>query len=173
MATRCDEYGIGVAAFAAALFLSGCATNASVKQELEAPEAPYRYGVSWGHAGRGGAAERASDYIHVLHRGKIYFVRNAVVPQRANRTTPSLESTAVAITSARERTDIAKWIENIVSAIDAAPRRNSDNTKLRNAWERYCRGGEGLTENEWGLITKAGAPANVPADLAHTCVHPK
>ncbi len=45
--------------------------------------------------------------------------------------------------------------------------------KRRHAWERYCDGARGMTDEGWQLVQKAGAPDNVPVDLAVHCVHPK
>ena len=45
--------------------------------------------------------------------------------------------------------------------------------KRRRAWEKYCDGAHGMTDEEWQLVREAGAPDNVPADLAGHCVHPK
>lgn len=174
MDTRLDGYGIGVTALAV-LWLAGCATAVPVDPEQEsAPEPPYRYGVSWGPAGRGGAVERGSDYIHVLHRGRSYFVPTASVLK--GRTTSRAEPTFTATPD--QRASIATLIENIVSAIEAAPRADSPvvssgDDELRSAWKRYCRGGEGLTEGDWELLKEAGAPENIPPDLAAACVPPK
>jgi len=44
---------------------------------------------------------------------------------------------------------------------------------LRQVWERYCRGGEGLTETDWARLEQAGAPEHVPRDLAASCAFPK
>jgi hypothetical protein len=44
---------------------------------------------------------------------------------------------------------------------------------LRDAWEKYCRGGAGMSDEEWHLVHVAGAPQNVPADLTEDCVQPK
>lgn len=45
--------------------------------------------------------------------------------------------------------------------------------RLREAWEKYCNGGVGLSETDWALLSEAGAPRSVPPDLAERCVHPK
>lgn len=178
IATKCNAYRLGKAA-AAALLLTGCATSASVKQEFAAPsEPPYRYGISWVPTGRGGAAERGANYTHVLHRGKSYVVRATLDAGNINHTALGTDS-KTAMTPNTERTPaVAGWIETIISAIDAAPARKpdpsaKDDAKLRQAWERYCRGGDGLTEEEWELVTNAGAPANIPQDLIVTCTPPK
>lgn len=174
MVVKRDGGRIGVTAFAALLF-SGCVSSPSTDQEHgTAAATPYRYGVSWGPMGRGGAAERASDYIHVLHQGKSYVIHNSPVFEIAHRP----ESATAATENRRQPTNIATLIENIVSAIDSAPRLDSsavrsDNDNLQSIWTRYCRGGEGLTENDWDLLNKAGAPENVPKDLSATCVPPK
>ncbi|BAU49650.1 hypothetical protein SVA_3102 [Sulfurifustis variabilis] len=47
------------------------------------------------------------------------------------------------------------------------------NDRLRDAWEKYCRGGADMSDEEWRLVGPAGAPQNVPADLAEGCVHAK
>jgi hypothetical protein len=44
---------------------------------------------------------------------------------------------------------------------------------LRSAWEKYCRGGAGMSDEEWRLVHGAVAPQKVPADLAEGCIHPK
>lgn len=175
MVVKRDGGRIGVTVFAALLF-SGCASSPSTDQEHGAAAAPpYRYGVSWGPAGRGGAVERGTDYIHVLHRGKSYFIRNAPVLE-SSRTTPRPEPKFPPIPD--QRAGIAKLIDGIISVIEAAPRPDfpadpTSTDKLRNAWKRYCRGGEGLTEGDWDILREAGTPENVPPDLAATCIPPK
>lgn len=44
---------------------------------------------------------------------------------------------------------------------------------LRRAWEKYCHGGAGMNDEEWRLVHAAGAPQNIPAVLAESCVYPK
>lgn len=174
MVVKRDGGRISVTAFAA-LWLSGCVSSPSIDQQHgNTSMPPYRYGVSWGPMERGGAAERASDYIHVLHQGKSYVIQNSPVFESAHRP----EFTTAATENRRQPTNIATLIENIVSAIETAPHLDSsatrsDNDNLRNVWTRYCQGGEGLTENDWDFLNKAGAPENIPKDLAATCVPPK
>lgn len=173
MAVRRRANEIGVTAFAV-VWLAGC-TTVSINQEPETVTAPrYRYGVSWAPAERGGAVERGSGYVHVLHRGRGYVFRNTPDSVKVSASRPEPTSTA----TPDQHAGIAKLVENIVSAIEAGRRSDSPvvptgNDKLRDAWERYCRGGEGLTEGDWEALNEAGAPENIPPDLAATCVPPK
>lgn len=75
--------------------------------------------------------------------------------------------------SRKVQTDIVQWVETLVSAIDTTPLQNSERSHERVIWERYCRGGLGLTEDEWKFLAKVGAPQNIPVDLLPTCVPPK
>lgn len=168
--------GSGVSATAiGALLLASCVTNPSTNQEQATDaQSPYRYGISWGPMGRGGAAERASDYIHVLHQGKSTVIRNTPAAENS----PHPESAAASAVDRYQRANISQLIESIVSALETPPRSDvpttrADDDKVRNAWKRYCRGGEGLTENDWEILKEAGAPDNIPADLAANCIPPK
>lgn len=157
-------------ALACSFTVAGCATTTHLKPPV-AEELPYRYGIAWGPSGRGGAAERASDYIHVIHRARTY----ALTRTKLNQASSSAIDEQVRAGKQHDvSTDIAQWVETLLSTLDSVPKRqNPEKTKERLAWERYCNGGLGLTEDEWTFLTYAGAPRNIPADLSSTCVPPK
>ncbi len=161
---------LSIFALACSFTVAGCAATTHLKPPV-AEEPPYRYGIAWGPSGRGGAAERASDYVHVIHRGQTY----ALTSPKLNQAISSAVGGEVRPGTQHDvSTDIAQWVETLLSTLDSVPKRqNPEKTKERLAWERYCNGGLGLTEDEWAFLAKAGAPENIPSDLASKCVPPK
>ncbi len=159
-----------ILALACSFTVAGCAATTHLKPSV-AEEPPYRYGIAWGPSGRGGAAERASDYVHVIHRGQTY----ALIRTKSNQSGSSAVDQQVRPDKQHDvSTDIAQWVERLLSTLDSAPQwQNSEKTKERLAWERYCKGGLGLTEDEWMFLVNAGAPRNIPRDLVSNCVPPK
>lgn len=176
------------------LLASGCATTQN--KPVTTDESRYRSStVVWGNAGRGGAAERVPGYVHALARaprfrdGSASISVPAAAPAAAPSTKPSPIAklpTALGVGSMEDVLSraIAVASENTDSSTVSSPTRSpavaasppvlvAQADPLRKAWEKYCRGGEGMTQEEWRLINEAGAPANVPKDLSEGCVAPK
>ncbi len=154
-----------VCLFVYTLVLCGCVTLTSPPQT---PEPTYRYGVSWGLSGRGGAAERAPDYIHVIHRATAY-----ARAEKLNRMSASTVEAQPTLRTTPSNAEVARWVEALVATIESAQQPGAELTRERLIWERYCRGGLGLTEDDWTFLVSAGAPENIPHDIARFCVPPK
>lgn len=144
--------------------VSACTTP---PKEPARAEWPIAATVVWGNQGRGGAAERLPGYVHVLRRSSSVYRATLASPEPLP-------------------TSYSEWLSPpTVSALPAVSVRNakpelfvrkaaaSVSNESRRAWEKYCDGGYGMTDEEWHLVREAGAPDNVPASLAGRCVHPK
>ena len=149
---------------------AACTTTTSHIPLPETPEPSYRYGVSWVPSARAGAAERAAGYLHVLHRGRTHALSEMDKPKR---TVPAVLNQGNAVgQQPPSAADISRWAHTIIE--DSTSRQEMpEKVNERQAWERYCQGGLDLTEEEWKFLTKAGAPENMPRDLAPTCIPPK
>lgn len=173
------------------LGVSGCAST------IEPPATQDRSAdatVIWGNKGRGGAAGRVPGYVHALAKEATFRLRSEApvkiaatgnyapaTPSRAATPKPVQISPSVrdpiveALAAAMEQPapEIAPLpAQGRAQSQSAAAITNADD-QLRNAWEKYCRGGADMSDEEWGLVNAAGAPQNVPADLADVCVHAK
>lgn len=129
-------------------FVLGAVGCASTAEPLPALDPPADATVVWGNGGQGGAAGRVLGYVHALSKEPTF--------------RPGSETPAEVLSTARYAPQMPP----------GAPREPADNT-LRDAWDRYCRGGTGMSDEKWRLIREAGAPQNVPADFEEGCVHPK
>jgi hypothetical protein len=171
--------------------MSGCAST------VEPPATQDRSAdatVIWGNKGRGGAAGRVPGYVHALAKEATF---------RPGSETPVRVTSAVNYAPARlplatppKPAQISPALRDpIVEALAAAMKQPppevtglpaqgeaqsqsptaiaNANDRLRDAWEKYCRGGVGMSDEEWRRVGAAGAPQNVPADLAEGCAHPK
>jgi hypothetical protein len=171
--------------------VSACATPSKAPEQSELPvEAT----VVWGNQGRGGATERVPGYVHVLRHGEAVYrdepespgpepvkavFAAPSVPLPSARPVPAVLAVApsqydkllapqtVAAIMAVTAADVKSEPFKAAVAMDSA------GDKLRRAWEKYCNGALGLTDEDWQLVREAGAPDNVPADLAGRCIHPK
>lgn len=169
----------------------GCVSTA------EAPPTPDQHvdaTVVWGNKGRGGAAGRVPGYVHALAR-EATFQPGPEAPVKVVATgyyTPATPPRTVppkpAQISPVLRDPIAEALAAAMQepAPEVAPLLAQDTTQsrrpgaiakaedaLRDAWEKYCRGGAGMSDEDWRLMRTAGAPRNVPSDLAEGCIHPK
>lgn len=174
----------------AVALVSACATPA---KGPELAELPVEATVVWGNQGRGGATARIPGYVHALHRGgtvyrdaptspepqppKAAFVApgvqlssspavpdvRAVAPSQNSELLPPQTVPAIAAVSARDTRP------NTFKVVKAA----SISDKRHRAWEKYCDSGYGMTDEDSQLVREAGAPENVPGDLAGHCIHPK
>lgn len=175
----------------AVLLVSACATPS---KDPELAELPVDATVVWGNQGRGGAAERVPGYVHALHRGGVIYRDDPESPEaRALKT--AFAPPSAPLPSAPQVSEVRAVAPSphgelltpqTVAAITAVTAPNvkiepfkvavataTIDDKLRHAWERYCDGARCMTDEEWQLVQKAGAPDNVPVDLAIHCVHPK
>lgn len=171
--------------------VSACATP---PKGPEVAELPVEATVVWGNQGRGGAAERVPGYVHALHCGGVVYrdeptspvpepVKAVFVAPSAHP--PSVSSVAEMRALAPSQNDELLAPQTVAAIIavtttNVKPRPfNGDvpmasiGDKLRHAWEKYCDGALRITDEEWRLVWEAGAPGNVPADLAPHCIHPK
>jgi hypothetical protein len=175
----------------AVALVSACATPSKAPEQAELPvEAT----VVWGNQGRGGATERVPGYVHALHRGgavyrdeptspgpepvKVTFAPpnvslpsaspvpevRAAAPSQHNYLLPPQTVAAITVVTAP---DVKPEPFKVALAMAFV------GDKRRRAWEKYCNGAHGMTDEDWQLVHEAGAPDNVPADLAGHCVHPK
>jgi hypothetical protein len=149
---------------------TACTTTTSHMPLPETPEPSYRYGISWVPSSRGGAAERAAGYFHVLHRGSAHALSEM---DKLKPTVPAVFNQGNAVgQQPPSAVDISRWVDTVIE--DSTSRHEMpEKVNERQAWERYCRGGLDLTEEEWRFLTKAGAPENMPRELAPTCIPPK
>jgi hypothetical protein len=171
--------------------VSACATPS---KNPELAKLPVDATVVWGNQGRGGATERVPGYVHVLHRGGAVYrdqptspeshpVKAAfAAPSMPLPCAPSVPEVRAAALSQHEELLAPQTAAAItaVTALDVKPEpfkaaaaTASVGDKWRRAWEKYCDGARGMTDEDWQLVREAGAPENVPADLAGHCIHPK
>lgn len=169
----------------------GCASVAEAPLTLDQP---IDTTVIWGNKGRGGAAGRLPGYVHALAReaefrpGSEAAVKVAsagndtpampsrVAPSKPTQTTPLLRDPMAEALAAAMQEPAPE-----VAPLSAQGRTQSNSPTaiakaddaLRRAWEKYCHGGAGMSDEEWRLVHTAGAPQNVPTDLAEGCVHQK
>jgi hypothetical protein len=172
-------------------FVSACSTPS---KDPDLTELPVAATVVWGNQGYGGAAERVPGYVHALHRGGVIYRDDPESPEaralKAAFTAPSAPLPSAPQVSEERALAPSPHGELLtpqtVAAITAvtapdvkiepfkvAGATATIDDKRRHAWERYCDGARGMTDEEWQLIREAGAPENVPADLAGHCIHPK
>ncbi len=181
----------------AALSLSGCQTAPPVAPEKLLPTEAT---LSWANQGLGGASERVPGYVHVLRRGGPVF-RDATVamegeilpsplsppvatslpaaaipppqvaPAAFNPQLPPL--TLAGINAVMNDGAAAKRVATDVPPVIQTAAATPEKDRLRRAWEKYCGAALGMTDWEWQAVREAGAPDNVPADLANHCIHPK
>lgn len=169
----------------------GCA---SIAEAPPTPDQPVDATVIWGNKGRGGAAGRLPGYVHALAReagfrpGSEAAVKVAsagndtaampsrVAPSKPTQTTPLLRDPMAEALAAAMQQPAPE-----VASLPAQDRTQSHSPTaiaklddaLRRAWEKYCHGGAGMNDEEWRLVHAAGAPQNIPAVLAESCVYPK
>jgi hypothetical protein len=177
--------------FCAVPLVSACATPSNAPEQAKLPVDAT---VVWGNQGYGGAAERVPGYVHALHRGGVIYrddpespearalkaafappsaplphaplapeVREMAPPQHDYLLPPQMAAAIAVVTAPDVKPEPLK----------AASATSSVGDKRRRAWEKYCNGALGLADEEWQLVREAGAPENVPADLAGHCIHPK
>jgi len=174
---------VGVVTVLGGLALTGCATT-TVTTPSEPPArvahdpSPHVGNpvVSWGHDGRAGAAERQPGYVHMIGRKGQVKVASAGDVRPAAFTNTAPPATPVPIDGHVEPLG-PSFAEAIAAAGDIDGKtlqpQSLPEDALRRAWRRYCDGGKDLTDADWQLLKDAGAPENVPRDLARDCVHPK
>lgn len=178
--------------FCAVPLVSACATPSKAPEQAELPvEAT----VVWGNQGRGGATVRVPGYVHVLRHGEAVYRDESTSPVPPGPVTAAFAAPSAPLPSAPQVPEVRAVATSphgellppqTVAAITdvTAPDVKTEpfkvavatatiDDKLRHAWERYCDGARGMTNEEWQLVQQAGAPDNVPADLAVHCVHPK
>lgn len=169
----------------------GCASIAEAPLTLDQPVDAT---VVWGNKGRGGAAGRVPGYVHALAKeaGFRPVSEAAVKVASAGNDTPAMPS-RIAPPKSTQKTPLLRdpIAEALAAAMqepapEAAPLSAQGRTQshsptdiakaddaLRRAWEKYCHGGAGMNDEEWRLVHAAGAPQNIPALLAESCVYPK
>jgi len=177
--------------FCAVPLVSACATPSKAPEQAELPvEAT----VVWGNQGRGGATERVPGYVHVLRHGEAVY-RDEPTSPVPGQVTAAFAAPSAPLPSAPQVSEVRAVAPSphgelltpqTVAAITAvtasdvksepfktAAATASVGEERRRAWEKYCDGALGITDEEWQLVREAGAPENVPADLAGHCIHPK
>lgn len=169
----------------------GCASIAEAPLTLDQPVDAT---VVWGNKGRGGAAGRVPGYVHALAKVAEFrpSTEAAVKIAASGNYTPAMPS-RIAPPKSTQKTPLLRdpMAEALAAAMqepapEVAPLSAQGRTQshsptaiakaddaLRRAWEKYCHGGAGMTDEDWGLVREAGAVQNVPVDLAEDCVHPK
>lgn len=169
----------------------GCA---SIAEAPPTPDQPVDATVIWGNKGRGGAAGRVPGYVHALAREAAFrlgseaevkvasagnntpAMPSRVAPPKPTQTTPLLrDPMAEALAAAMQQPTpqvVLSPEQSWAHSHGTAAMANAEDA-LRSSWEKYCHGGAGMTDEEWRLVRAAGAPRNVPTDLAEDCVHPK
>jgi hypothetical protein len=170
---------------------SGCAST------VEPPATQDRSAdatVIWGNWGHGGAAGRVPGYVHALAKEATFRPRSeatvkiaatgnyaTATPSRAAPPEPAHISPAprdpiveaLAAAMRQPAPEVAPLPTQRSAQSESPAAIASADDQLRNAWEKYCRGGADMSDEEWGLVNAAGAPQNVPADLTDVCVHAK
>jgi hypothetical protein len=149
--------------------------------------------VIWGNWGRGGAAGRVPGYVHALAKEATFRPGSEALAKFTSAVNYARATLPVMAPPKPEQITLVR--DPIVEALAAAMEQpapevaplpaqgraqsqspaaitNADD-QLRNAWEKYCRGGADMSDEEWHLVHVAGAPQNVPADLTEDCVQPK
>lgn len=170
---------------------SGCA---STVEPPPAPDQPVNATVVWGNSGHGGAAGRVPGYVHAFAKEATFRPRSEApvkIAATANyaTATPSRAATPKPVQISPSVRDpivdaLAAAMEQPAPEVAPLPAQRSAQSQsraavanaddqLRNAWEKYCRGGADMSDEEWHLVREASAPQNVPPDLAEGCVHPK
>lgn len=169
---------------------SGCASTAepSATQDRSAEAT-----VIWGNKGRGGAVRRVPGYVHALAK-EASFRPGSEVPAKLTSAVHHAPATLPGVVHPKPE-QITLVRDPIVEALATAMKQpapevmplpaqgrtqsqspaavaNGDD-RLRDAWEKYCRGEADMSDEEWRLVGAAGAPQNVPADLTDVCVHAK
>ncbi|MHB1141400.1 MAG: hypothetical protein ACYC1T_06570 [Sulfuricaulis sp.] len=173
------------------LGVGGCVSTAEAPPT---PDQPLDATVIWGNKGRGGAAGRVPGYVHALASEAAFRLGSeaAVKVASAGNDTPAMPSRIAPPKPAQTTTLLRDPMAEALAAAmqqtapEAAPlsaqgRTQSHNPTaiakaddaLRRAWEKYCHGGAGMNDEEWRLVHAAGAPQNIPAILAESCVYPK
>ena len=168
--------------------VSACATPL---KDPELGELPVETTVVWGNQGRGGATVRVPGYVHVLRHGEAVYrdeptspgpepVKAAfAAPSVPLPSAPQVPELRAVVPSQHDELLAPQTLAAItaVTAPDVKPEPFKAATASvddrRRAWEKYCDGALGMTDEEWQLVREAGAPENVPADLAGHCIHPK
>lgn len=161
--------------------ISACATPS---KGPELAKLPIEATVVWGNQGRGGAAERLPGYVHALHRGGVVYRAASASPELLPNAafggpTVSMLNTMLPTQYSELLSPPTEAAQAAVPSRDAKPESfgktatTSMSDKRRRAWEKYCDGAYGMTDEEWNFVREAGAPDNVPADLAGRCIHPK
>lgn len=116
---------------------------------LKTQEVNRHFAVSWGNAGRGGAALREAAYIHTL--GGIE--SNERLPR--NRPSSLLNVAIVDLTE----------------SYNVTPGKGYSHYEL-SRWERYCNYGKDMDKRDWAFVNKEGLH-NIPSHLRARCNHPK
>lgn len=169
---------------------SGCAST------VEPPATQDRSAdatVIWGNKGHGGAAGRVPGYVHALAKEASFRPGSEAPAKLTSAVHHAPAALPVVVSPKPEQITLVR--DPIVEALAAVMKQpapevtllpaqgrtqsqspaaitNADD-QLRNAWEKYCRGGADMSDEEWRVVNAAGAPQNVPADLTEGCVHAK
>lgn len=174
-----------------ALGVSGCASTSGGPPTLDRP---IDATVIWGNKGRGGAAGRVPGYVHALAREAAFrpeseaavkvasagndtpAMPSRLAPSKPTQTTPLLRdpmAEALAAAMQQPAPEVAPLPARGRTQSHSPTAITKADDALRHAWEKYCQGGAGMSDDEWRLVNAVGTPENVPADLAENCVYPK